>query len=145
MFYLSQSELLLHLFLTAALFGMIWIIQLLHYPSFKYIAEEQWPAFHKQKTSQGNAIMMPLMICELGIAAWLAGKNGFHFDYAIPLCLVLAIWLSTIFIQFPIINRLAEQKEEALIDRLIQSNWIRTLLWSAKLIWVSWMSYSIWG
>lgn len=141
MFYLSQSELVLNLLISAALFGVIWVVQLVQYPSFHFIAAEQWKAFHKSHRVNITVIVMPLMLCELALSAWLAGKNGFRLDYAVPLCMVLAIWVSTFLLQIPMHGKLEDTKDPQLIDRLVGSNWIRTILWSAKLVWVSWLAY----
>ena len=45
---------------------------------------------------------------------------------------VLGIWASTFFIQVPVHNRLCVAFDADLHGRLVQSNWIRTVLWSVR-------------
>jgi hypothetical protein len=50
--------------------------------------------------------------------------------------LVFFIWISTYFVQVPIHNLLSHKKDRDLIAKLVQTNWIRTMLWSFKLFYL---------
>ena len=116
---------------SGAMTGVIWIIQLIHYPAFTYIDHTRWADFHGFHTRGITPIVAPLMLIELALSLiWI------YHDIA-PLALtnlvfVLLLWLSTFFIQVPIHNQLVSIKDEKLIQKLIQTNWIRTLLWTSK-------------
>lgn len=118
-----------------ALFGLIWTIQLSHYPAFRFIAEQQFLDFHQHHTRSITLIVMPLMLVELAIAGFLLYQYGW--SELIPLMLVLLIWASTFFIQIPLHHQLGEGKNLALIEKLVTTNWIRTILWTLKALWIS--------
>ncbi len=120
-----------------ALFGLIWVVQLVHYPSFRFIDKNQFLDFHKRHTRSITIIVMPLMLLELGLSFWSCYLYQFEFAHLVPFLMVLGIWSSTFLIQIPIHQKLSKVKDELLINRLIKTNWIRTILWSIKSIWIS--------
>lgn len=120
-----------------ALVGLIWVIQLVHYPSFKFISKDNFLDFHRHHTLSISLIVMPLMLLELGLSIWIGFENGFASQTVIPLILVTLIWLSTFFIQIPIHQKLGNGKDEILIRKLVKTNWIRTVLWTLKGFFIS--------
>lgn len=118
-----------------ALFGLIWVVQLSHYPGFKYVAKDQFLAFHQHHTKSITLIVMPLMLIELGLAILFVFKIGNL--YWLSLSLVIIIWLSTFFIQIPLHNLLGKGKDLTVIQKLVNTNWIRTFLWTAKALLLS--------
>ena len=134
---ISTIEWLGHLATSWALFGLIWTIQLAHYPSFWFISENDFADFHQHHTSSITVVVMPLMLLELGLVSWQAYQTSWNWVWVIPLLLVLGIWASTFFIQIPLHGKLEITKDLQVIKQLVQTNWIRTLLWSFKAIWVS--------
>jgi hypothetical protein len=46
--------------------------------------------------------------------------------------LLAIIWLSTAALQVPIHRRLLDGYDEAAVARLVRSNWVRTLAWTAR-------------
>lgn len=121
----------LNLVLSGIMAGLIWVIQLVHYPSFKYIDPNQFSAFHEYHTYYMGIIAAPLMILELGISSWLAYKNK---KYTWAFLLVIVIWLSTFCIQVPLHEQLEKSMSLEDINKLIDSNWIRTVLWTFKVV-----------
>lgn len=123
----------IHIIVTAMLVAIIWIIQLLHYPTFRFIETDKELAFHRHHTRSISPIVAPLMVAELAIVClnlYLDLNNTNLF-----LCLlVMVIWLSTFTIQVPIHTKLSKKYDQSLIDRLIKTNWIRTLCWTVKLL-----------
>ena len=129
---------LANLAVSWALFALIWIVQLVHYPTFRFLTPSRFPAFHRHHTRSITLIVMPLMLIELGISVWFAWHNREMTAYIFPLLLVTIIWGSTFLIQIPLHRELAKKQDKALIDKLISSNWLRTALWTLKAIWVTW-------
>lgn len=119
------------------LVGLIWVIQLVHYPTFEFISTDIFLAFYHHHTSAITVIVIPLMLGELGLGLYLARQYGWSFIWLIPFIMVLFVWLSTFLIQVPIHNQLGLGKDTALIQKLVQTNWIRTVLWTIKAIWIS--------
>lgn len=134
---------LANLSVTWFLVGLIWIIQLVHYPSFTHIDEAVFQNFHHFHTSSIAWVVVPTMILELVLAIVLVWKTRFTWHYLFPFVLVAAIWLSTVFLQIPIHSKLAISYDEELISRLVQTNWIRTALWTIKGLWLLWIHSSV--
>ena len=112
--------------ISTALLVLIWIIQILHYPSFLFVDQTRFSHFEQFHTKRITYIVLPLMIAELGLVI-------FHFR---PLVfgIVSLIWLSTFFLQVPCHEKLKRGFDEKVIRKLILTNWIRTLLWTIKFL-----------
>jgi len=136
---ISPFEWLIHLITSWALFGLIWTIQLSHYPTFQYISKSQFSAFHLHHTFSISIIVLPLMLLELGIVIWQSYQSNWNRGWLIALGLVVLIWVSTFFIQVPLHEHLEKEKDLKVIEQLVFSNWIRTFLWSIKAIWISFL------
>jgi hypothetical protein len=116
---------ILELLITSALVVLIWIIQILHYPSFLFVDHEKFAAFEAFHTSRISLIVIPLMLTEVGVA--LANPRP------VIIGIIVLIWLSTFFLQVPCHDILRSGFDEKTVQRLISTNWIRTVLWSIKL------------
>ncbi len=130
---------LINLLLTWFLIGLIWVVQVVHYPTFRFFKEGDFLPFHHFHTKSITKIVVGTMIAELALGAWLTWQQQFSMDYLIPFLMLLGIWASTFFIQIPLHTRLAERRNEKEIERLINSNWIRTVLWTFKGIWLAYI------
>ena len=132
---------------TFALAGLIWTIQLVHYPAFRYVAEPQFVDFETFHQRQISWVVVPLMLVELlstvALLAWC--PSGLPLRFAIVgALLVLAIWVCTFAVQVPLHNRLAQGFDRAAIDALVHTNWIRTILWTLRAGLLLWALYVAW-
>ncbi len=90
-------------------------------------------------------VVAPVMFAELLTAIYFVfaaydkiNPNLFWFGLA----LVLLIWVSTLFIQSPIHGKLMEKFDADLVNKLVWTNWIRTILWTirgALVLWMIWL------
>lgn len=129
---LMTDLLLLHTASAWALTGLIWTIQLVHYPLFAEVAEARFRAFEESHQWRITLIVAPLMLAELGTAVlllWLGYADRWFVAALFPLAL---IWLSTAMIQVPLHNQLARGFDTQAHRKLVRSNWLRTLSWSAR-------------
>ena len=126
------------LLISWGLVVLIWIIQLVHYPSFHYIDPSKFAAFHKHHSSSITIIVMPLMLAELFISFFLAYKSGFAPIESTALAMVIGVWLSTFLIQIPLHDQLSDGNDPTIVTKLVNTNWIRTILWSCKAILLTW-------
>lgn len=124
-----------HAVATLSLCGLIWFVQLVHYPLFPRVGQAQFVAYEQAHCTRTGLIVVPLMLIELASALWLACSP----PTAIPRPLALAglallglIWLSTALLQVPCHRRLGHGFERTTARRLVSSNWLRTLAWSAR-------------
>jgi hypothetical protein len=126
----------LQIVITAALCTLIWIVQLLHYPNFAFYSAEHFSTamrFHQHRISW---LTIPLMISELLLVIGLLLERVAFFNI-LAFTLVIMIWLTTFLVQVPIHQKLLAGKNDELISRLVQTNWIRTIAWTMKLALVS--------
>ncbi|HKK89563.1 MAG TPA: hypothetical protein VJ917_12000 [Saprospiraceae bacterium] len=126
--------LIINLSVTATLFGLIWVVQLVHYPGFAFIDAHDFHTFHTLHTRNIGFFVAPLMVLELILAMALVIIFSYGLLFWGHLILTLGLWGSTFFIQVPMHARLAHGKDKNVIRRLTLSNWIRTLLWTFKFL-----------
>jgi hypothetical protein len=127
---------LLNLASTLYLTGLIWTIQAVHYNLFDRVGSDSFVRYEADHNRLITPIVGPVMLVELGTAVLLAmgfAPNWLPRWIAVAgLVAIGAIWASTIFLQVPCHNRLMAGFEPATYHRLVNTNWIRTLLWSAR-------------
>jgi hypothetical protein len=123
-----------NLVITSMLTCLIWIIQILHYPSFKFVRESSFTSFEAFHTKSISLIVMPLMIAELLTISLLILKNPQSLILISSLVMVVLIWLSTFYFSIPCHNILSQKHDIQTIEKLIMTNWPRTILWSSKFI-----------
>ncbi len=117
--------------------SVIWLVQLTHYPSFKFIDKKDFLTFHQFHSSSITFIVFPLMLIELLSTGYLllTLKNSF---WAINFLLVILTWLSTLLVSIPIHSKLSKEKNEKIIKSLVITNWPRTIFWSLRSIILLW-------
>jgi hypothetical protein len=128
-----MTQLSLHLVTSSALMGLIWMVQVVHYPSFHFIPSSDYVSYAVFHTQRITWVLAPLMIAEM-IFTLLMPFEAYRSSWTMTLSivLVLIIWGSTFFIQVPLHGVLAKSKDVEAINALISSNWIRTIAWSLK-------------
>ena len=139
---------LLHLLATLTMLGAIWIVQVVHYPLFAGVGEAGWSVYEAGHQSRITFVVGPLMVLELVTAVWLVVDR----PEALPLWSVIAgvvlvgvIWASTAFVQVPLHNALGGAFDGDAHARLVATNWIRTLAWTARGGLVLWMTARLAG
>lgn len=132
---MSEAILLIHAFATCALVGLIWFVQVVHYPLMAAVPPERFSAFALAHQRRTTGVVGPLMLAEAATCVLIAlgatpGVNAFaRFAGAAALSLV---WMSTFLVQVPLHARLAQRFDARDHARLVASNWVRTVLWTAR-------------
>ena len=118
---------------TSVMVGVIWVIQLLHYPSFHFINKKKYIEFQYFHMQRISTIVIPVMLIELGSALLLS--YFFRSSLTIILLVLLSgIWGITFIFFTNMHQKLTSGYDPSIVDRLIQINWSRTALWSLRLI-----------
>lgn len=121
---------------TLAMFGVIWLVQVCHYPGLLIVGDspQLFAHYHEAHIRRISYVVMPFMLVELGTALLLVGSTtGLSRSLALSgLALVGVLWLSTMFLQVPLHNQLATGFDRQVCERLVSSNWIRTLAWTLR-------------
>ena len=115
-----------------SLFVLIWLVQLIIYPGFIRIPASYFVAYHRWYAKRITVIVLPLMLAEVMLLmGWWWADADRSGAYVATLA-VFIIWLSTFSLQVPIHKHLQHGKDDALIRRLVATNWIRTAAWTLK-------------
>lgn len=126
---------LLHLATSLYMTGIIWMVQIVHYPLMGKVGENQFIAYERSHTMLMGYTVGPQMILELGTGILLALQiENFKTYWWANLALIAIIWASTFFIQVPLHETLSNGFSEKAHLKLVNSNWIRTIAWTAKAI-----------
>jgi hypothetical protein len=142
---MEKLILLGNLLVGAYLTGLIWTIQVVHYPLFSYAERSSFSAFEAEHGLRISGIVLLPMLAELVLSGLFLGVKLEAMPAVVPwICagLVGVIWLSTFFVQVPQHNILSGGFDQAAHSLLVSSNWIRTVAWTAKtglLGWVVWL------
>jgi hypothetical protein len=123
---------LINTFSTFFMTGLIWYVQLVHYPSFHFVNKDMFSEFHAHHSLKTGLIVMPVMSLELATSGALAWNDGWITLNALGFYIVIMIWVCTLFFSVPKHNALKHGKVDSLISGLVNTNWFRTVLWSVK-------------
>jgi hypothetical protein len=132
-----DALLLTHAFATCFMTGLVWFVQLVHYPLMASAARDDdpthYPRFQTQHMRRTTWIVAPVMLTELSCALAIPALGLAPNTLAIPALLLLAlVWISTFALQVPAHSALERAFDPRAHTRLVALNWPRTLLWTAR-------------
>lgn len=142
---LLRLLLLAHAGATLFMVGVIWFVQVVHYPLFGLAGREEFPAYEHANTRRTLRVVAPVMLVEAASALLLvwARPTGVSMTQVVAgLVLLLVIWLSTFVLQVPAHDQLTQAYSPTVHATLVQTNWIRTVAWSLRGVVVLWMVWS---
>jgi uncharacterized membrane protein len=125
----------LHVAATAVMIGVIWFVQVVHYPLMALVGREGYPAYQAAHSRRTTWVVMPPMLIEIATGVWLALRPSPFFPASAAwtgLALLVMIWLSTFFLQVPQHGRLEGGFDEPAHRRLVRGNWVRTVGWTLR-------------
>lgn len=134
--------LIVHAAATWFMTGLIWFVQVVHYPLFAKVGDAAFKPYEHAHQRRTTWVVAPMMLLEAATALLLvtpriaatppmAGWAG--------LGLLILIWLSTFFVQVPLHAALERTGSRAAVDRLVATNWVRTFAWTLRSIIAGWM------
>ena len=136
----ATTLLALHAAATGFMVGLIWFVQVVHYPLFSSVGDEQFPRYALAHQTRTTFVVMPPMLVELITAALLLTVDAVPRNLALlGLGLLIATWISTFAVQVPCHARLARGFHAPAHRALVATNWARTILWTARLPLALWM------
>ena len=130
-----KTLLLVHAAVTLFLVGLIWTIQVVHYPLFAEVGVDNYVRFQYGHQWRITVIVLPTMLLELACAAalvWFRPNQIPFSQLLIGFALVGLIWFVTLFVSSP---------QHGILDRgfdtnahriLTDTNWIRTIAWTLR-------------
>jgi uncharacterized membrane protein len=120
---------------TWFLTGLIWVIQVVHYPLFSYAERATYRAFAEAHGRRISMVVGPAMLVELVTTAWLLASRPAALSFRaawLGASLLVVTWLATALVQVPLHARLGEGYDSRAHAWLVTSNWIRTVAWTAR-------------
>ena len=139
---MTHALFLAHLGATLMMVGILWMVQIVQYPLFSKVDGVGFDGFHDAHMTTITFVVGPLMLVEVATAVGLLlARPGWIPSWSMwaGLALIGLVWLSTWFVQVPLHNALASGGlEVAVVDKLVATNWVRTLGWSARAGLVLW-------
>lgn len=142
----SEVLLLVHAAATWFMTGLIWFVQIVHYPLMAGVGPDAWRAYEREHQRRTTFVVAPVMLIELSLAAALAASPTIWpilFSHSVPapvspslawggLALLGLAWISTFALQVPAHRGLETSFTTSLHSRLVTTNWVRTVAWSAR-------------
>ena len=124
-----------------AMTGVIWVIQVVHYPAFDAIdrgpADERWRAFGVRHRRAISYVVGPFMLAEGVTGVWLVLDPPGDLARTLPLiaiALMAIAYGTTAFVSVPLHERLTSNFDSHAHRQLVATNWIRTAAWSARAV-----------
>jgi hypothetical protein len=124
---------------VSAMTGIIWVIQLVHYPIFDAIErgvdDEDWQRFGDRHRTSISYVVGPFMLAEGVTGLWLAVDPPGDIGRVLPviaLVLMAIAYGTTAFVSVPLHERLTDRFDSDAHRRLVTTNWIRTAAWTAR-------------
>lgn len=121
----------------SGLLVLIWLVQLIIYPSFLHCRDDQLLTWHSVYSGRITLVVMPLMLTQVAVIGLQLGRGlqdasgGVSWTLWACALLVAVCWLSTFFLSVPLHGQIgAGQGSAQVLERLVLTNWPRTVAWT---------------
>jgi hypothetical protein len=129
-----------HLLATSVMVGIIWFVQLIHYPLFAEYVRSEWPRVSTRHQLLTSRLVFVPMLTEVVLSVlWVI--LDCHWLSLTALVLTGVTGFSTVLISVPIHQKLEAHWDDQLHRRLCRTNWIRTIAWTAHALLLTLASY----
>ena len=128
------ATLVIHAAATLAMGGVIWFVQVVHYPMMALVPADAFGRYERVHQQRTTRVVGPLMLAEATSAAllvWLCPPESRWLAW-LGIALLAAVWASTFGVQVPLHARLERGFDTRTHRRLVATNWVRTALWTAR-------------
>lgn len=122
--------------LSAALLGILWFVQLIHYPLYGKIKED-FVKYEKEHIKRTTLFLTPLIILDLLLNTFLVIKlssQNCGLMLGFSLAFNVMTWLSTFSFQVEQHKKLSVKFSRKVVSDLIKTCWIRTSFWTIKVL-----------
>ena len=138
----AKWTLLLQVASTLAMVGLIWFVQVVHYPLFSRVGHDAFRRYEMDHQRLTTFVVAPLMLTEMATSLllfWYRPDAIGIRPVLFGLGLLVTIWLMTYTVQVPQHSALVLSYDTDTQRRLVLGNWYRTLAWSVRGVLVLWM------
>ncbi|RLS99883.1 MAG: hypothetical protein DWI17_00910 [Planctomycetota bacterium] len=119
---------------TLFMTGLIWFVQIVHYPLFAVVGTEGFTAYSRAHQRATTAVVgLPMLVEALTSVLLVLNRSPLISPLLawVGLVLVVITWISTAALQIPAHRRLTHGFDAAATKTLVSTNWIRTAAWTA--------------
>ncbi len=130
-----QLVFLAHVAATLFMVGLIWFVQVVHYPLFGSVGRSGFAEYSQAHSRLTGLVVGPPMLVEAGTAVALVIRTPEGVPFSLPLIglvLLAVVWLSTAFLQSPQHTVLGRGFAADSHRFLVASNWVRTFCWTGR-------------
>lgn len=130
---MDPAILIIHMVATLFMTGLIWFVQVVHYPLFERVGENRFAGYEREHTTRISYVVAPVMLVELisgSILVWDSPTDIWITNFV----LLILTWLSTFLVQMPYHSKLVKLYDKAIVKKLVGSNWVRTVAWTIRSI-----------
>ena len=120
---------------TLFMTGVIWFVQVVHYPLFEGVGVEGFARYEARHSSLTTFVVIVPMFLELitaGLLVWQRPASLSLWEVWVGLGLVGLIWFSTAFLQVPQHTLLGAGFDAGAHETLVNTNWLRTAAWTLR-------------
>ena len=131
----SEAVLIAQAVTTFAMVGLVWFVQIVHYPLFALVPESVRRTYETAHTNRTTLVVAPLMLVEAATALALTIEPPPGVGHVLPsigIVLLGLVWASTWLVQVPAHRTLSRFPTDTAVHRLVIGNWPRTLVWTAR-------------
>ncbi|MAY82148.1 MAG: hypothetical protein CL930_15380 [Deltaproteobacteria bacterium] len=124
-----------HLAVTWAMIGLIWMVQVVHYPLMASVGMESSSTYQTQHVAKIGWLVGPMMVAEMCLAlavCSVAQSLSFPWLAWIGFGTLGCIWLVTVVCSVPAHEVLRNGFHPVEHDGLVRTNWWRTIGWSVR-------------
>ena len=132
---MADFVLLLNVVSTLVMVGVIWFVQIVHYPLLAVVPVESASGVavdHQRRT--GWVVMAPMTVegfTTLGLLKWVPDGVDWWVPWLNGVFLAVALGC-TVFLSVPRHARMAAQPDSRVGRELVLTNWPRTIAWSTR-------------
>lgn len=101
---LIKFLMLANAFATFYMTGLIWFVQIVHYPLFEKVGAPGWGTYHQMHTERTGLAVGPMMLVEMASAIclfWYRPTGIPLSEWMAGFAALIVIWLSTLLLQDP--------------------------------------------
>lgn len=112
----------------------LWLVQCILYPSLRYLRSDVFMNWHTTYQRRVSMIIGPILLLQMALVSFEALYQP-SVPTMIRLSLLSICWLVTAVVSVPLHRKIerGEAREQS-IERLIQTNWIRTVAWTSLFV-----------
>lgn len=140
----SRYVLIAHLGATWFMTGLIWFVQIVHYPLMQLVGREGFVDYSQRHQAKTSLVVGPLMLIEALTAVLLLAQDADlqrSWAFGASCVLLVVVWVATACLQMPLHRQLLAAYDEGHVRALVRTNWVRTLAWTGRALIVTYLTF----